>query len=113
MITDADLDRAVEICCKNHPTSPDELWLMRHIPQIAAEVRRLRTIPDGECWKAIVDAAYLRNDWEAPHLINRITADYNAAKREIERLKAENEALRKEHEAAPTAQAVLDGKGPK
>lgn len=116
-VTDADLDRAVAICSHGYISDPDDLFLFQIVPEIAAEVRRLRT-EFGQRWGTGIVKS-----------VDELLDEIGKQNEEIDHLKAENEALRKEHEAAKVfqppyshevlasgwvrdhraAQAVLDG----
>lgn len=112
-MTDQDLDRAVFLCNQERTTSQEELWL--------AKLRRVRE--DGQVWQeALEKIESLCNDGKRVPGCS-IAAGAATA---VENLKAENEALRKEHEAGTftamlssqyqlwrnahrAAQAMLDG----
>lgn len=120
-MTDQDLDRAVFLCNQERTTSQEELWLAKIIPEIVAELRRVRE--DGQVWQeALEKIESLCNDGKRVPGCS-IAAGAATA---VENLKAENEALRKEHEAGTftamlssqyqlwrnahrAAQAMLDG----
>ena len=125
MITADDLDRAVSICSHEYISDPN-LFLFQIMPEIAAEVRRLRRelmcdvcagtgkIPNGECvcggtGRCSDGFANLREDYQLREAqVEGVTERLRHTEAEIQRLKAENEALRKEHEAAKALAIHID-----